>query len=352
MANYYLSKDYKHKNINDAGNKARLDIEQIMEKIDIYPLGKRRTISKNRILHFIRTITFVLQIPIRIQKHDILIIQYPTRYYDTICKLVHLCGAHIITLIHDLNCFRQKHSSIEKEICRLNRSDVLISHNFSYSNWIKSNGFIGHNKRGISIPLHIFDFLSKSESPNRKKTWPTHKIVYAGQLALRKNRFLYIWGKFIKEYSVNIYGKGFDKSNAVSPEKFDTKGFMLPEKLICHSEGDFGLVWDGESIDCCSGNWGEYLKLNAPHKVSLYIRCGLPIIIWRKAAMAKFIEENGIGICIDSLREINNIYQSLTQNEYYKMCTNVSRVSLLMSKGHYFNKAVSEAILQIRDFQK
>ena len=107
------------------------------------------------------------------------------------------------------------------------------------------------------------------------------------------------------------------------------------------------MVWDGDSIDCCSGDWGEYLKLNAPHKVSLYIRCGLPILIWREAAMAEFIEKNNIGICIDSLRDINNIYKNLSQKEYNAMCENVQRVSQLMAEGNYFYKAVTEVISQL-----
>ena len=347
MSIYYLSRDYKYKRLNDAGNKARLDIEQTMDKIGFLPIGKRRTISKNKILHFFRTLAFVFLIPFKIHKKDILIIQYPTKYYDTICRLTHLCGARIITLIHDLGCFRQKHNSIKKEIRRLNRTDALISHNSNYSNWIVNNGFVGHNKKSIIISLQVFDFLSDAQSPNRKATWPMNKIVYAGQLALRKNRFLYNWGNYAEIYKINVYGKGFDQSCASCSDKFETKGFTPPEKLISDSEGDFGLVWDGDSIDCCSGDWGEYLKLNAPHKVSLYIRCGLPILIWREAAMAEFIEKNNIGICIDSLRDINNIYKNLSQKEYNAMCNNVQRVSQLMAEGNYFCKAATEAISQL-----
>lgn len=347
MSIFYISKDYKYKRINDAGNKARLDIEQTMNKMGFLPAGKQCTVSKNKLLHFIRTLIFVILIPFKLRKNDILIIQYPTRYYDTICRLAHLCGGRTITLIHDLGCFRQKHNSIKKEINRLNRTDALISHNSNYCNWIVNNGFVGYNKKSIIISLQVFDFLSDAQSPNRKATWPMHKIVYAGQLALRKNQFLYDWGNYAENYNINVYGKGFEQSCAANSNIFEIKGFTPPEKLIRNSEGDFGLVWDGDSIDCCSGNWGEYLKLNAPHKVSLYIRCGLPILIWREAAMAEFIEKNNIGICIDSLRDINDIYQNISQAEYHAMCDNVQRISQLISEGHYFNKAVTEAIAQI-----
>lgn len=346
---YYLSRDYKYKHLNDAGMKARLDIEHTMNKIGFQPAGKYRTISKNKILHFFRTILFIIRIPTCLQKDDILIIQYPTKYYDLVCKLSHLCGAKIITLIHDMVCFRQKHISIKKEISRLNQTDALISHNPNYCNWIINHGFVGYNNKKILISLDIFDFLSNVKGSNKKEFCFTHTIVYAGQLAFRKNRFLYNWGNHIDNYTVNVYGKGFEKSNAVNSEKFNTKGFMIPDKLISLAEGDFGLVWDGDSIDCCSGNWGEYLKINAPHKISLYLRCGLPIIIWKEAAMAQFIEKNGIGICIGSLCEINDIYKNLTQNEYKTMCDNVQHVSHLLSEGHYFTKAIQETITRLNN---
>lgn len=347
MSSYYLSRDYKYKHINDAGSKARLDIEQIMGKMNIRPAGKQYSISKLRICHFIKTLLIVIRMSICISKKDILIIQYPTKYYKTICKLVHLRGGRIITFIHDLSCFRQKHISVKKEIQRLNQSDALICCNPVIENWLKENGYIGYNKKTIVVSLNVFDFLSDSNSPNRKVTWPTNKIVYAGQLSQRKNRFLYIFGNYINNYTINVYGKGFILSDASNPQKFNLKGFMIPNDLISHSEGDFGLVWDGDSVDCCCGNWGEYLAINTPHKVSLYIRCGLPILIWRKAAMAEFIKKNNIGICIDSLRDINDIYQNLSQAEYHTICDNVQRVSRLMSEGHYFTQAVTEAISRL-----
>ena len=58
--NYYLARDYKAKNIHTAGSKARRDIEQIMEGMGFHPAGSRPTVSKSRLLHFIRTIAIVV----------------------------------------------------------------------------------------------------------------------------------------------------------------------------------------------------------------------------------------------------------------------------------------------------
>ena len=60
--------------------------------------------------------------------------------------------------------------------------------------------------------------------------------------------------------------------------------------------------------------------------------------------MADFVKENGIGICIDSLRDIDEIYEHLTQEEYNNMCDNILRINQAVSKGEYFRNALSEAI--------
>lgn len=346
---YYLPRDYKFKRINDAGSKARMDIERILDHSGYIPAGKYKTISKNRIIHFIQTIAIVIRMLTYIKKRDILILQYPVKYYRILCFLTHFRKAKVITIIHDLQCFRNKSNSVEKEIYIMNLSDAIICHNPTMNKWLLNNGYKGYNKKTILEALQAFDFLSESVSPTRQDTWPTHKVVYAGQLARKKNKFLYEVGEYINNYTLNVYGKGFDHSEATCPDKFEIKGFMLPDKLISCAEGDFGLVWDGGNIDCCDGNWGEYLKINAPHKVSLYIRCGLPIIIWREAAMAQFVSENGIGICIDSLRDINNIYKDITKDEYERMCNNVQKISKQLSEGWYCKTAVEKVCSQLTD---
>lgn len=77
-----------------------------------------------------------------------------------------------------------------------------------------------------------------------------------------------------------LYGNGFE------PDKFegqvDHKGYTRSDDLIATAEGEYGLVWYGSSLEGGVGPEGEYLQYNAPHKLSLYIRCGLPVIIGKK----------------------------------------------------------------------
>ena len=54
---------------------------------------------------------------------------------------------------------------------------------------------------------------------------------------------------------------------------------------------------------------------NSPHNVSFYLRAGLPLIIWKEAAVAPIIEEAGAGIAINSLKELDEKLANLTLDD-------------------------------------
>lgn len=61
MRNCYLSRNYK--GIDAAGNKAKTDIEQIMESNGFVNVGLRQTRYTNFILAFLATLAGVLKLP-------------------------------------------------------------------------------------------------------------------------------------------------------------------------------------------------------------------------------------------------------------------------------------------------
>lgn len=338
MKKYYLTKNYK--GINDAGNKAKTDIENALQSHGFSPVGGQRTHSTNPIYSFFKTLSFVLAIPFVVSKNDIVVVQYPLKkFYSLACKLAHLKGAKVITVIHDLGSFRRKKLTVEQENKRLSNSDVVIVHNQSMNKWLKENGF-----EKPLVNLELFDYLSESQPTEKKTNQEIYSVVYASNLSSRKNRFIYDLDGVIKNWYVCLYGNGFEPDKISFPEKYDHRGFVLPDDLIATTDGDFGLVWDGESIQECAGAFGEYLKYNNPHKTSLYLRCRLPIIIWKKAALAPFIEENNIGICVNSLEELNEILPSITPEQYKEMKENTKTVSDKLARGGFITEAVDKAI--------
>lgn len=338
MKDCYLSRNYK--GIDSAGNKAKTDIEEIMSDIGFQNVGLPQTTYNNKIASFVLTLAGVLKAPFGLGKGDNLVLQYPLKkYFVFLCNMAHMRGAKVITLIHDLGSFRRKALTIEKEIWRLNHSDYIIAHNEVMKQWLIDHGCKA-KKIGV---LEIFDFFSNAKRKEKTKVEKPFKVVYAGALAQRKNAFLYEVGNYINNYKFELYGSGFDKEKAAGSEHIEYKGFVKADKLIATVDADFGLVWDGSSVDTCSGNFGEYLQYNNPHKTSLYLRCGLPVIIWKKAAMARFIEQNRIGICIDSLKELDDILGNLTTEQYMEMIHNLQEISMLIGNGYYAQAAIEDA---------
>lgn len=337
--NCYLSRNYK--GLSSAGNKAKSDIEQIMSGLSFRNVGLKQTTYHNSILAFAITLLGVLKAPFCFRKGDVLVLQYPLKkYYTLVCNMARLRGVKVVTIIHDLGSFRRKKLTVEQEIRRLNHSDYIIAHNEKMKQWLE----LHHCQAQVGV-LGIFDYLSASVAPVSRQVRKPFKILYAGGLNPRKNAFLYEIGAHVdSSFHLNLYGSGFELDKVKGKEHFTYMGFVKSDDLIATAQGDFGLVWDGSSVSSCIGDWGEYLQYNNPHKTSLYIRCGLPIIIWNKAALASFVREHKIGICVDSLKDLDKILSGLTLEQYVEMQKNVAVISRKLSKGEYFAVAVTEAV--------
>ena len=119
---------------------------------------------------------------------------------------------------------------------------------------------------------------------------------------------------------------------------------LLPSKLA----GAFGLIWDGPSIETCTGDLGNYLRINNPHKLSLYIASGLPIIIWRGAAEAGFVEKHRIGISVNSLDELPALLRSMRVADYRSMVQSVTRLAKSVRNGNFLAMAVRTCLEELK----
>lgn len=327
----------------DTGNKAKEDIDCLMAEDGFINIAIGSS-WHGKIGRFFAKLLSLLILPFRIGSNDILLIQYPfKKYYPSLCRITHMRGGKVITLIHDLGCFRRKKLTIEEEIKKLDLTDVLIVHNESMKKFLQDNGY-----SKPMIVLEIFDYLADGDpkqevAHDEGEPWD---VVYAGGLAERKNKFLYILDNALEkdiDWTMHIHGKGLDEEKASTWTHIKSRGFIKSDDFIKESIGHFGLVWDGAGIDECSGDWGVYLKVNNPHKTSFYLRSGKPVIIWKQAALAPFIERMNIGITVDSLRDIDKRLKGLTNEDYQNMLENVQTIRKQLSTGYYFKKAFNNA---------
>lgn len=322
-----------------SSNKAKNDIDKIVENlsfINLSPLYKGSDMFSRLVIKLYG----LFRILTKLKRGDMLLLQYPMKkFYWISCVFAQVKGAKVVAIIHDLGSFRRHKLTPESENRRLSRTDFLIVHNEKMKQYL-----IGYGCRVKLYCLDIFDYLSEATPKDNQAPHTPWLVIYAGGLGRWRNAFLYELDQYIHNWSLAIYGNGFETKFAKKWRHVHYHGFLNFEEFITHVEGDFGLVWDGNSIDECDGDWGEYLKINNPHKTSFYLRCGIPVIVWKKAAMASFVEQNGVGLCVNSLADIDNVLAALTKEEYYNMRQKAFSIGRKLGNGYFTERALMEAI--------
>ena len=242
---------------------------------------------------------------------------------------------HIIYLIHDVEILRRiGYTEIrDEEFEIINEiSDRLIVHNESMKKFYVDCGV----KQEKLISLQIFDYLSTTDPVSKSFE---RSVIIAGNLSLEKSQYL----KELKELNsikIHLYGVNFSDEITKNANNIEYHGSVpsdiIPEKFM----KGFGLVWDGNRIDTCSGNTGSYLRYNNPHKLSLYLSAGLPVIIWNEAAEKLFVMENQVGFTVHSLYEIEEKLNNLTEKDYFHFVEHAEHMAKKLKAGEYTRQAL------------
>ncbi len=335
----YISRNYKNR--DGAGFKAKSDNDITLRQIGATNLGLPTTFYRNKLKGFFRDLAGIIRYAFKVQPGDQILLQYPIKkYFSLICRIAHFRRAHVIALIHDLGSMRRRKLSLEQEIRRLQCADHIIA-----SNDVMAEYLIQNNIDRPVTSLGIWDY--RSEKTNKSQTIfdkNNIRVVYAGSLNLRKNSFLLKLPHTSINYTLSLYGNIEQFPQIIDNPNIDVHSFTPADEFIENVEGNFGLVWDGDSIDCCSGNFGEYLRYNSPHKVSFYLRAGLPIIIWKRAALASLLESFGVAITIDSLTDLPDALDKITPEQYTSMKSYAVDLAEKLQAGHNARSAVEKAL--------
>lgn len=271
----------------------------------------------------------------------VLLLQHPfwqeqEKREHTLDRLKREKQVSIISLVHDVEQLRGVFCRpyMEREFdYMLRAADVLIVHNEAMEKFFLSLG----EKRERLISLGLFDYISFAVPKVRKLE---SSIVVAGNMDPQKSQYIHKLPK-LTNLKIHLFGPGYPKQD-ICP-KIEYHGSYPPEQVAEHLVGAFGLVWDGDSLDTCSGGTGNYLRFNNPHKLSLYLATGIPVILWREAAKAAWVEENKVGILVDSLYEIPDRLQEMTVEEYQRYVRAVDILSRRIRIGDNTKAALKAA---------
>lgn len=317
---------YKRETGNASG-KAKADALDILLKLG-FDLSYKPSDSRK-----IRVVQQLLSMK-KFEDMDVVLVQYPAlddRLLNNLFKHLPKNGKSI-ALIHDLLSIQGvENKGVNKEINSLNHFDVLIVHNESMKNYLLENGY-----KGKMVSLNLFDYLHDITKETIKKPF-SKTISYAGNLT--KGKFIYRLNE-ISNCQFKLYGSLGD---GLKPDSKNVRymGMLPSDEIVYQMEGDYGLIWDGDTIETCSGQTGKYLLYNNPHKLSLCIASGKPVITWKNAAISEFVLSNEIGIVVDSLEELNDIDLF---DKYDQMKKNVLKIKSDIAEGKYLERAMSIAM--------
>ena len=335
--------------VQNAGGKAPIDMcffaeKEGFETLPLFFWGERNLF--HRITGHIKRLSEYFILFFRLKRNSVLLMQFPyvrggriwrNLWLGIVKSLKHI---KIITLIHDLNELRYVHPDMEKKLLdySIRYTDVFITHNEKMSAYLK-------DKRGVSdskiVPMSLFDY----NSPIPEENIPFEKsISIAGNLDANKSAYLKALPKL--GLTIYLYGMNYNNNNN---NNIVYEGCFEPECItneLCHG---FGLVWDGISADTCDGLYGKYLKYNNPHKLSMYLTAGLPVIVWKESALCEPVVRNKLGIAVSSLYEAVERINATTESEYLEMHKNCLKISEKLRSGYFLRTALRKCLERLAD---
>ena len=346
---YFLKEEFlKDSGVRNAGNKARNDVEEIVKREGYQPLlltvedwYQMGTVKAQQ--HKAKALAQAFS---QLKSGDQLLIQFPMLHHSffttRLVRKIQRRGVQVYFIIHDLEALRYanldtvplKHKIRVhlQESSLLKVADGVIAHNPIMKSVLVEKGLPEHKL----VSLEIFDYLipNYQEKDGLSKDQP---IIVAGNLAQEKAGYLY---QLPARPAYNLYGVGFDENRALANETYF--GSFLPDELPVALEGGFGLVWDGDSAETCSGVFGEYLRYNNSHKASLYLASGFPLVVWKQSALSHFVLEKGCGIAVESLHDLSQAIEQLDDKDYQDLLVTAKRIGQKIREGFYLTKALRQ----------
>ena len=346
---YFLKEEFlKDSGARNAGNKARNDVEEIVKREGYQPLlltvedwYQMGTVKAQR--HKAKALSKAFA---QLKFGDQLLIQFPMLHHSffttRLVRKIQRRGVQVYFIIHDLEALRYanldtvplKHKIRVhlQESSLLKVADGVIAHNPIMKSVLVEKGLPEHKL----VSLEIFDYLipNYQEKDGLSKDQP---IIVAGNLAQEKAGYLY---QLPARPAYNLYGVGFDESRALANETYF--GSFLPDELPAALEGGFGLVWDGDSAETCSGVFGEYLRYNNSHKASLYLAAGFPLVVWKQSALSHFVLENGCGIAVESLHDLSQAIEQLDDKDYQDLVEKTKYIGKKIRDGFFLTNALNK----------
>ncbi|MCL2677224.1 MAG: beta-1,6-galactofuranosyltransferase [Streptococcaceae bacterium] len=269
-----------------------------------------------------------------VQPGDTVVIQYPLwitnanfalEFFD---YLKDKRKAKMVGLLHDVNPYmRNEELDVDEnfDLKQLRKFDMLLVANDKIGGRLKSDK--------VDVPMvsmHIWDY--HYNGPIRDKAF--------------KKELYFIGGRQIKELDytastpLTVVGRTPRRDDLDAIEALTMLPVIPSNDLVNWFDGGFGLVESQNILEKSNFNFQEYNKWNNPTKLSLYIASGLPVVVSHHSPHAEWIKEKGIGIVLDNLNEIDDVFATMTEEDYKKMLKAIEPWQRAVTSGLFIKRAL------------
>lgn len=344
---YLIEHELPHE--NDASVKAHTDINNFLQEEGYTHRYFRTRSGSNKITRELYRLKSIITLRCQIKSQDTVLIQYPIYSSkldtDVFYNYVVRKAKKKICIVHDLPFLRDhdkiNHREMKNEIRRLNLFDKVIVHNERMKEKLYECGVTTD-----MIVLGIFDYSTKYDAKKKIEQSSFQvpmNVFFAGNL--NKSSFV----KQLKssgEMHYHLWGRIENAEQLDSTVSYH--GVVPSDELPSKLKDGWGLVWDGKSTQNIEGKGGAYLRYIDPHKTSLYLVSGVPVIVWDKAGVAEFIRTNKLGITVKSVKNLKDELEKLTATDFNLIMKSVADYSVKLKNGCMIKSAVKKAEMSSR----
>lgn len=263
---------------------------------------------------------------------DVVIFQTPTwnttAFDEKLMAKLRAYQIKIVIFIHDVVplMFAGNYYLMDRTIAYYNQADVIVA---------PSQQMIDNLKRhGLAVAKTIVQGMwdHPTSVPQLQASFKK-EIHFPGS----PDRF-----SFVKSWNYDVQLNLYARQEVELPNQVKHFSYRPDEQLLLEmSEGGFGLVWMDDHDK-------EYQTLYCPYKLGAFVAAGIPVIIQRGIANQEIVENNGLGMIVDSLDEAVGRINSMSVEDYQNMVAKVRSFSPLIRQGFFTRKLLTEAVFKAK----
>lgn len=143
----------------------------------------------------------------------------------------------------------------------------------------------------------------------------------------------------IQNWNSGVALKVYNSSMVVPSQNVINMGTIKTEELlIALSKGGFGLEWyqDEQAY--------KYMKYGNSLSLSRYLAAGIPVVVPTGISCQKLIEDNHLGLAVNSLDEAVGAIEDMSELGYREYVQHVGQFAIALRNGYYTKKCLINSV--------